>query len=439
MGEKRVINNSYKWQIVKWSCIGLTIRLILMPFTMHGQDLFFLNYFPMMFVRAGIWDPYVFIATHYSYFPATYYGPVLFFIMAIPNFIFVNLFHASSLVKILETSSTMMGGSLNTIDYINAFSKLGLFKNLFLMKVPYLIFDFLIGVLLLRLAISKKSAMTVYAFWMLNIVVLQSVYAVGGAYLIPTLFIVLSYYFAVNKRPYLSIISLSLGGATMLLPYILILPACLLLGKNWKERFLFIFTAVLCAIVVYLPFYLHSGNQVFRFLVLFERVQYGGLLRLILRSIFIVLYGLVSIAAIKDSQRKNPERQILYYFVILMFLNYAIFPVRFRYFVFITPFLMLLMPGRKKFSLFMFFIVFLLAFLWLPERDLQLGSFAPLNPEYFLSIPTFQEMINRFVNIEIVYKIMARVLLLTFFVAAWWIWRIKLNNERELLRFGEGL
>lgn len=428
----------YKTRILKWACIGLLLRLILMPLTMHGQDLVFINYFPMMFVKAGIWDPYSFIGTNFSYFPYTYYGPVLFIIMSIVNFIFIKLFNPASLIRILQISSTMMFKGFTTVDYVYAFSKLDLFKNLFLMKSPYLIFDFLIAGILLRLAISQKLALASYKLWMLNIVVLHSTYAVGGFDLIVAFFIIAALYAAMKKRPYLSIILLSLGGATKLLPYVLILPTCLLLGHNWKNRFSLIFTGITTSILIYLPFYLSSGNSVFGFFALSEAVHYSGIARWILTGIFIALYSFISINATKDSQASRLEEKLLYYFIVIMFLSHTTFPTRLRYFISIMPLLALIIPQHKKFGIFTLLIILLLAFSQSIDRDSQLGLFAPINPAYFLNLPTIQEIIGRFINIEIVYKIMSRVLPLTLFISAWWIWRIKLNNERKLSGFVEG-
>jgi len=306
------------------------------------------------------------------------------------------------------------------------------------MKIPYLVFDFLIGAILLKLAISKKMALSSYRLWMLNIVVLQSTYAVGAFHLLPAFFIIAALYAAVEKRPYLTIILLVLGGATKLLPYILVLPASLLLASNWKKRLLLLFTAGGILLLIYFPFYLSSRSAVFQTFTL-SKIQYPQIIRWVLTGIFAILYSFISVNAVKDSHGVSPEGKLLYYFMAIIFLTYAVFPIRFRYFVSITPLLALTMPSYKRFAIFNYFIIFLLAFLWLTERTLQLGLLAPLNPAYFLNLPTIQEILGRYVNMEIVYRNMSRVLLLSFFAACGWVWRIKLNNQRqELLRYEDG-
>jgi len=436
---EKLKERNFRMQILKWTCIGLALRLILMPFTMHGRDLVLVNYFPMMFVEAGIWDPYGFMAKQFSSYnlglggnPLTYWGPFLFTIMSIANFIFIKLLNVTSLVKLLEVGSTIMfAEGMKTVHYVNAFSNLELFKNLFLMKVPYLIFDFSIGAILLTLARSQKMALVSYAIWMLNVVVLHSVYAVGQFDVIVAFFIIAALYAAVQKRPYLSIIMLSLGGATKLTPYLLILPTCLLLGNSWRERFKLLFVGAGVSILTYLPFYLSSGKAVFGFFKMSGTIAYPGNARWILLAIFAVLYLTMFIYAIRDSKFPNPEGKLLYYFTVVMFLIYTTTPIRFRFFVCITPLLALIIPQYKRFGVFTLFVISVLAFSWLTDRDLQFGLFAPLNPVYFLNIPTIQEVIARVVNIEIIYKITARVLLLSFFIGAWWVWNIKLGDRQK--------
>ncbi|MBN1353742.1 MAG: hypothetical protein JW994_03615 [Candidatus Omnitrophica bacterium] len=410
-------------RLLTWTLVGFLLRLAIMPVTMHGQDLTFINYFPYAFITEGAWNPYAFISMNFPNFPHTYYGPVLFAIMSAANFVFIKLFNCVTLGKLLAMSAGMMAKNSGTLDYIHAFSGLSLFKNLFLMKSPYLIFDFLIGGILLKLASGERKALSSYKLWIFNVVVLHSAYAVGQFDLIPTFFVILALLLATAKMPYLCIISLCLGGGTKVFPFILVLPAVLLLGNNWRKRAFLLFTALITTLFIYLPFYLSSGNALFD--VFAQGRYYTGMTHIILSGVFFIFYIALSLNALADSKKDAPENQLFYYFLTLCFLVYAVTPIGFRYFVFATPFIALLIPANGKFGLFTFFIVLFLAFLRLPTRDVQLGLFAPLNPQYFMSIPTIQEVIGRFVDINMAYKLAARALLFSFFAAAGWVWKIK--------------
>ena len=428
-------SKDYLIAILKWSCIGLAIRLLLMPFTMHGQDQLFINYFPMMLIREGAWDPYGLIRSNYQYFLYNYYGPMVFIITTLVDFVYIKIFNIASYIKMLEISGPMIFKHFTTVDYVHAFSEIAridLFKNIFLTKAHFLIFDFSIAFILLKLAREKKNALYSYKLWMLNIVVLHSAYAIGGLDLIPAFFIIAALLSSIKKRPYLSIICLSLGGATKLFPYLLILPSALLLGENWKKKGALLLTAIVVTIPLYLPFYLSSKNAVFDSIMLASAKQYSGMTKWVLMGIFCLLYCAIIINSLNESRKPEPEKRMLFYFLTIGFLSYAIIPISLRYFIFIMPLLVLLIPQYRRFGIFTLFLILILAFLRLSERYVQMGLFVPLNPEYFISFPTFQELVARFINIEIVYKVMARVLMLSFFVSAYWVWRIKETHNKSI-------
>jgi len=258
---------------------------------------------------------------------------------------------------------------------------------------------------------------------MLNIAVLYAGYAIGGFDVIVAFFILSALWAAFKKRPYLAVILLSLGGGVKLLPYVLILPTALLLGRNWRERTSLLLTAATATILVYLPFCLFSMDSITGFFVLPKVVAYSGIAGLILPGIFAVLYLIISLNAIKDSGEKSEEK-LLYYMTTIMFLTFTVMPTRIRYFVSITPLLALIIPKHKKFGWWVLSILFVMFFLYAHTRDAQLGLLVPLG-ENFLNIPSFQETLSRFIDIDIAYRILARVLPLMFFTSAWWIWRLK--------------
>ncbi|MFA5147268.1 MAG: glycosyltransferase 87 family protein [Candidatus Omnitrophota bacterium] len=416
-------------QIAKWTAIGLLLRVALMFTAMHGQDLVFIHYFPSVCIREGTWDPYGLIRTSFPAFPSTYYGPVFYFIMIIAQAMTRLFSDPSSLIEILKISATMMFGDSTTADYARAFAGKGLYKNLFLMKLPYLAFDLLMAAIILRMARAKDTALASYKLWMLNIVVLHSTYAVGQFDIVPAFFVLAAALAAVRKRPYLCMVLLGLGGGTKLFPYLLIGPAAFLLGDTWRKRCALSLAAAAAAILPYVPFMLSSGNAIFGSLILGR--YYSGPARWALPAICACLYILILIYAAKDSVRGEPAKSIIFYFLAVGFLTYAVTPISFRYFVFITPLLALVIPGNKRFGLFMLFVILLLAFVRLPDRDLQMGLFAPIDPGRFAGIPALQEIIGKVVPINALYSIAAKALLFSFFGAVAWIWAIKIKSEER--------
>lgn len=418
--------------IVKWTGIGLGIRLLIMPITLHGQDIFFVNYFPMLLVTKGIWDPYGFIKSSIPIFPETYYGPFLLGIMAVVNFVFIKIFCLSSFVRMFEIVSTMMFQNYSTADYVIAlsasgFSKAALCTNIFLTKLPYLFFDLGIGFILLKLA-PQKSKIATYAVWMLNIVALHSTYAVGQADIVGTFFIAFSLWCAIQKMPFMAMVALGLGGATKLFPLMLIAPTACLLGKNWQCRVRLVLAALGSAAIFYLPFCLSSGTAIFKTFIMGR--YYTGPARWILMTLGGFWYLWLTAKAVRNSADEHPERSLVFYFLIAGFLVYSVTPISFRYFLYITPLLALIMPSSRKFGAYVYCVIGMLAFLRITDRSAQLGLFAPINPYYFMSLPTFQDLIGKFFNIDYIYKVVSRLLMVSFLVGAWWLWRMKLNEGR---------
>lgn len=417
----------YRRQILVWTGIGLALRLMLMPITMTSIDMVFINYFPMMCAKSGICDPYGYIARDFPRIVWTYYGPFLFILMSAVHFIFIKLFNPAGLIKMLELASTMMFVEPFTtrdfIPYMQAYASFGIFKSLFLMKLPYLLVDFAIAGLLLKLSASNKSALGAYKLWMLNIVVLHSQYMVGQCDIFIAFFITLALFAALKNYPYLAVACLVAGGGVKLFPYVLIFPTCLLLGENWKKRLSLMLMALFCFAALYLPFYISSGRAILG--TLKDARYYPGIAQWVLLPIAMAAYIFISFNALKDSKEPFPQRKLIFYFLANGLLVYAATPISFRYFVYLTPLLALFLPGRKKLAIFTIFIIIMLAFLRLADRSLQMGLFIPFRLEYFMSLPTIQEILSRFINIKIVYQVMARMLLLSFFAAAWWVWRLK--------------
>ena len=399
---------------------GILLRLLLMPVTMHGQDLIFINYFPMMFVEEGCWNPYAFIEERFPAFKFTYYGPGLLWIMSFFNFIFVKIMNNQSYAEMLKAAAGMMGGIYTTIDYVKALKGYNLAWNLFLMKLPYLTADLLTGFIILRMQGDEKKAVMSFGLWMFNVVVIHSAYMLGSFDLIMACVIMLALYAAKLKRPFVSMLFLSLGGAIKFVPYFLIPPVCILLGNTLKKKAALLGAAGVMSLAIYLPYLLNSPEAMKRYFFLYKAVETGSFIQGMLVFAFFVLYLILCITAYRDSKRTGIEGRLVFYFSACLFALYLSFPIRFRYFVSITPLLALIMPYSRKFRNFIFILVGLLAFQWLYAREMQLGLFAPLGPDTFSGIPSLHEIMNRFVDIDIAHKVLARIFPFCYIVSFFW-------------------
>ncbi|MCX6724522.1 MAG: glycosyltransferase 87 family protein [Candidatus Shapirobacteria bacterium] len=246
---------------IKWILIGLFLRLILMPFTVHSDMtaldlgglvisqkagiLKFYDYLPSL----GSSHPWVemYGSGLFNYPPLAYLTPALFMTVLSP---FYNL-------------------TLNNVFIINMdkiYQTTDLFRLLFLLKFPYLIFDFLLAFLLFKLFKEKGSphqslGPLAFKLWMLNPLTLYATFAMGQFDLIPTLTVVAALFLAKRNKNVLAVCLLGLGGAYKMFPLLFLSLFVLVLGKNFWQRVWLFLTGLGSYLVVIAPLALIKAKQ----------------------------------------------------------------------------------------------------------------------------------------------------------------------------------
>jgi uncharacterized membrane protein len=104
-----------------------------------------------------------------------------------------------------------------------------------LLKLPYLIFDLLLGFLLYKM-VEPRKALLAFGIWVFNPISLYATYMMGQFDIIPAFFSVLSVYFALKNRLTWATLALGTAIAFKLYPIFLIIPL-ITFGKNYWERF----------------------------------------------------------------------------------------------------------------------------------------------------------------------------------------------------------
>lgn len=137
--------------------------------------------------------------------------------------------------------------------------------QLLLLKLPYLLFDVSIGLLLLRLFKSERDSKVAFLFWIFNPINLYATYMMGQFDIIPTFFLVLSIYFASKSK--LNMAALALGGgiAFKIFPVFLVIPL-IILGKTFFDKIKLLGLTVVPYLLSILPF---IGSSNFRSEALF--------------------------------------------------------------------------------------------------------------------------------------------------------------------------
>lgn len=383
--------------------LGLLIRVIIMPFTGHF-DIRGINFavYNLPFNRAlnvyeivekGTLDHIVKVNFEREYFV---YPPLTYFTLGSAMYI-LKPFYGSNFTRWINGD----GSSVNwVLEHPNVF------RYLFLMKVPYLIFDLGLLILLIKFFNNKNIVNKAALYWWLNPISIYLIYLWGQFDIIPAFFTLLSFYLATKKRPLKSALFLGIAAAYKNYP-LLLLPILALSGhKNFKSITKTILVGLTPYVVTVLPF---LSSKFFRDTVIASR--HSQKLMDFLISIgghegiypFIVGYIVILFATAYLINEGYKYTYVPYISVLMWY--YATVNFHHQWFLWVMPFLVYALIAHKKLMI-LFIWTILLFFLRLTviQADVTFELFAWISPA-FNDIPKTRSLmgylydINRLRNI----------------------------------------
>jgi hypothetical protein len=214
-------DSSYLRKIAVILLIGLIIRLIFMPISAHND--FLSEHIRAEYILFG-GNPF---AVTSQFLP--HYIDAAFLFLSTP---FIP--DHGEIFKL--PSQTGSASTVENEPFIRFIDSPNSYRALFLLKLPYLIGDFLCFFMLLRLISDKKRAFWLACFWMFNPISIYAVYVYGRYEIYWALFLIASLLFCKKERPYLS--GLMLGFAIASRSYLLMLLPLfpLLISRKWGAR-----------------------------------------------------------------------------------------------------------------------------------------------------------------------------------------------------------
>ncbi|MBI2596207.1 DUF2029 domain-containing protein [Candidatus Daviesbacteria bacterium] len=263
----------------------------------------------------------------------------------------------------------------------NIFGNPALFIYLLIIKIQFILFDILLGVLLIFLvedALKKK----ILFFWMFNPVTIWATAAIGQFDVIPTFFLVLSFYFLERKKIQWASLSLGLAAAIKSFSF-LIFPFLVFLANSWRERIKLTLIFLIPWIFSVSPYLGSSGFRHNALLapqlskILYSKIALsGGEGILIVPAILIILY-LVYL------RQKRGAADFMKFSLSALLLVLAFTHFHIQWFLWVTPFLAILLiedsGNYLKWSIGLLgFSLLLMLFLF--EPSLQIKLFAPILP-----------------------------------------------------------
>ncbi len=199
---------------------GLLIRLLLMPFFAHVD---FLSEYGRM---------YQVVATGNS---TLYLGRI---VVVVIEQVFLRLFlpllpHADTMLRFNDLCQSTAG----LPDYFLFVSDPQIFRTLFLLKIPYLLFDLGTALVIFRLMSGKSGQKTAFCLWLFNPITLYAFYVFGRFESIPICFLALTLLFLKEGRWTASAVSLGLAlNCREIIVLYLPLFALSLFDRKWDRK-----------------------------------------------------------------------------------------------------------------------------------------------------------------------------------------------------------
>lgn len=396
--------------------LAILIRVFLMPITAHS-DLFFINMFPNLFITDSVVDIQTYVEKNFGSRNYTYYSPMTYYI-----FVFFQVFYH----PFSESFSSWMSQLYNlelrgfqgqAADFIKSTFNPHIYKDLFLAKTPYLLFDFASAFILFKLFKDKFIKKAAILLWLFNPVNLYATYIIGQFDIIPTFFI-LSGFYSLRKNLTLALLLLGIAAALKNFALIFIVPIAIIYGDSTLKRLKILAIGVAPYLLFFVPAFIHNYQQALYILLPKVYLHYRKPLEgwpLFSQTIKYIILSVSYLMILLLSHKIKIKNKWLFSVslcLVAILLIYAIAPrVSFHYLLWVTPLIILTVKNIKLATFIILTQAISFASYKLLANHLQLGLFSPLNPSFFSSLPTINEMIDKYFP----YRVISTLGFLIFF------------------------
>lgn len=203
--------------------LAVVLRLLIMPFYFH-PDIKTTNY-KVSFLKEGVIDIYSHIEQNlskltypeqFNYFPVTYFFLGSYQVLASPF-----------LGEDFSDWLTDAGQSAN--------ERVGAYRYLLILKLPYLMFDIFTAFLLMGFFTLTEQKRRVFTLWLFNPLSIILIYVFSNIDIIPVFLTVVSLYYFEKNKLFAAAVMLGLGASFKAFPLLLV-PFLILKAPTVKEK-----------------------------------------------------------------------------------------------------------------------------------------------------------------------------------------------------------
>lgn len=371
--------------IFEWMLIGLLIRFFFMPISTHSDLLSIYGRASLMAYHGWVTIPGLFgLVAHYIH---------AFFLLIFKPLLGPNYSEMFYWVSVRRFSAY----DTNWIEFI---ASPHIYRILFLLKFPYLLFDFASAFLLLHIfSNNKKGGLTAFIFWMVNPVSIFVVYIFGRYESLAIFFILLSLFYAKKNKLTLALLMLGVSITIRIYPVMLLLPFALILGKNVRQQVKFCFLGILPWLIMQIPSLItKSGSPMVSaatssfsktfFGLTFNFRYFDGIYVFVVGYFLILLYGYFNLNHSYKSAWKICLINLLFFYAVCYFHP--------QYFMWLMPLLVLQIVEDKRYIglyVIQVFTLFVHTLHW--DKAMNGWLFMPINKAYFKYVPAIKTYIDK--------------------------------------------
>lgn len=253
------------------------------------------------------------------------------------------------------------------------------------LKLPYLLFDAGISILLYKFFKDPKNKFLALTLWIFNPINLYATYMMGQFDIIPTFFTILALYLAVkNEKYFLASLFLGIGACFKIYPILFLVPLALFKEK-WLDRAKIIGIGLLAYIATILPFISSPGFRATALVAgqttksLYATLPISGGEAIIYFPLFILFAYIVFFYG-KAKLNNLWER-----FFILILVFFVFTHTHPQWFLWLTPFLVidLVKSQLKHWPLVLVSLVVWIGQVSFFDPGLSVWLFSPINPSLY--------------------------------------------------------
>ncbi len=361
--------------------LAILIRLLITPFYFH-PDIKTYN-FQASFLKKGVWNIYDYLSDHKSnlplkdefvYFPLTYFLLGGYQVVAAP-------FLGPGFETWLSNANSNSSNN-------------GIFRYLFILKLPYLLLDVLIGLLLVSFFSEVETKKKILIAWLFNPFSIALIYIYSNVDIFPVFLVVLSLYYARKNNFLFSSLALGLGAGFKAFPLLLV-PFLFLKAQTFKDKIIIVIFSFGTFILTILPF---GKSMAFRESTLVSglttRIVSNGL-NIGFNEILMPAIVLLSILIFWGISKAKIE--LWRYYLVAFLLTLISIHFHIQWLLWIIPFLVIayvLDSGKEKKLIVMFLAISFIIPLLYTDKFMTVGLLRAISPLYEL-LPTPQTLLSK--------------------------------------------